>query len=121
MNILNLKFVAYGLVCIFQIMFIYTLAILLGVRLHRKLDELKLSMSTASHKAKKQYLLATLLQAFVPLIFIVLPLTAVLLGIILGIGSTEGKQLLTLRKQKICIHFRSLPLGFPISWTAFSW
>ena len=81
----NFKGYIYGFDVIIQIFLAYFFAIILGFRVLKKINSLKSSMSNASLKARKQFVTALMVQMAMPCIFIVIPITFLIIGIALDI------------------------------------
>uniref|UniRef100_A0A914P9U0 G protein-coupled receptor n=1 Tax=Panagrolaimus davidi TaxID=227884 RepID=A0A914P9U0_9BILA len=89
--LVNYTMYAYMISGIIEISIIYLIGILLFVKIHRKLAEVKHSLSTNTLNARKQYVRALIIQASVPLIFIVLPITGIMFTVVIGMSNAEGK------------------------------
>uniref|UniRef100_A0AC34FDP5 Uncharacterized protein n=1 Tax=Panagrolaimus sp. ES5 TaxID=591445 RepID=A0AC34FDP5_9BILA len=86
MNKINFMTLIYVMDTVFQIVFVYLIAVICGIKIIRKLQSLKGSMSKANLKVQKQFVMALTAQMIIPAIFIVIPITFLLIDVAFGAG-----------------------------------
>uniref|UniRef100_A0A914PK62 Uncharacterized protein n=1 Tax=Panagrolaimus davidi TaxID=227884 RepID=A0A914PK62_9BILA len=86
MNKVNLEFAIYVVDVVIQIFFVYLIAVICGIKIIRKLQSLKSSMSKSNLKVQKQFVMALTAQMTIPMIFIIIPITFLLIEVTFGNG-----------------------------------
>uniref|UniRef100_A0A914YHQ4 Uncharacterized protein n=1 Tax=Panagrolaimus superbus TaxID=310955 RepID=A0A914YHQ4_9BILA len=89
--LVNYTMYAYMISGIIEISTIYIIGITLFIKIHKQLVDMRHSLSATTLKARKQYVRALIIQATVPLVFIVIPITGIMFSVVIGMAKAEGK------------------------------
>uniref|UniRef100_A0A914QWV5 Uncharacterized protein n=1 Tax=Panagrolaimus davidi TaxID=227884 RepID=A0A914QWV5_9BILA len=90
MNQINIWFFYYLFDVLLQIFGAYFFAVFFGIKILRKLRGMKSSMSKTSLKAHKQLVFALMVQMAIPAIFIVIPVSFLMIYVGIGAGDIAG-------------------------------
>ena len=78
---------------VIQILFVATVALIVALKIHRKLLDMKHLISESTMRAKKQFLYSLVLQLTIPMLFILIPVTAALIICLLDLENLSCKSI----------------------------